>query len=64
MTNPVIEPLWRSPSHQCELVFQRMCECRLRLWIKGVLVLNEEVFDPTSALKRADELRAEWSGRG
>jgi hypothetical protein len=57
-----IETLWRSASEQCELVFLGLHECRLRFWVKGVLLVNEGVADLTEALRRAGELRLEWPG--
>ena len=55
-----IYTLWRTTFEQCELVFLGRLGCRLQLWIKGVLVLDEEVFDLAGATSRAAELRLEW----
>jgi hypothetical protein len=54
----LIQTLWRTASEQCELVFLGMRGCRLRLWVKGVLVVDEEAFDWTAARRRAAELRS------
>ena len=55
-----IETLWRTVSEQCELVSLGLRGCRLRLWVKGNLVVDEEVSNWPDALKRASELRIEW----
>jgi hypothetical protein len=55
-----IQTLWRTTFEQCELVFLGLLGCRLRLWIKGVLVVDEEVFDWAETTRRAAELRVEW----
>jgi len=55
-----IRTLWRTASEQCEVVILGLRECRLRLWVKGALILDEQVFDWADALKRAAELRIEW----
>jgi hypothetical protein len=54
-----IQTLWRTASEQCELIFLGPFRCRLRLWVRGALMLDEEVSDWTRALKRATELRIE-----
>lgn len=55
-----IETLWRTATEQCELVSLGLRGCRLRLWIKGALVVDESVSSWADALKRAAELRIEW----
>jgi hypothetical protein len=55
-----IQTLWRTASEQCEIVFVGWRECRLRLWVKGALILDEQVFDRAEAFRRAAELRIEW----
>ena len=55
-----IQTLWRTAREQCELVSLGLLGCRLRLWVKGVLVVDEEVFDGAEAMRRAAELRVEW----
>ena len=54
-----IETLWRTVSQQCELVSLGLRGSRLRLWVKGNLVVDEEVSNWPDALKRASELRIE-----
>ena len=54
-----IETLWRTATEQCELVYLGLRGCRLRLWIKGALVVDENVWNRPDALKRAAELRNE-----
>jgi len=56
-----IRTLWRTAFEQCELVFLGLRGCRLRLWIRGALVVDEEVFDLVDAGKRAADLRVEWA---
>jgi hypothetical protein len=55
-----IQTLWRSAFEQCEFVSRGLLGCRLRLWVKGTLVLDEEVFDSAQGIRRAAELRTEW----
>jgi hypothetical protein len=55
-----IKTLWRTASQQCELVVLGLHGCRLRLWVKGALVIEEEVFGWSDAARRAAELRLEW----
>lgn len=55
-----IQTLWKTAFEQCELVFLGLSGCRLRLWVKGALVIDEDVFDLTAATRRAAELKAEW----
>lgn len=57
--NVRIETLWWTTSEQCELVFVGVFGCRLRLWVNGALLVDEEVFDWAQASKRANELRRE-----
>jgi hypothetical protein len=60
MKDVTIHTLWRTASEQCELVFLGMLGCRLRLWVNGGLMVDEEVFDWSDARRRAAELRTEW----
>ena len=55
-----IHTLWRTTFEQCELVSLGLLGCRLQLWIKGALVVDEEVFNLAEATSRAAELRIEW----
>ena len=59
-----IHTFWRTTFEQCELISRGLLDCRLRLWIKGVLVVDEEVFDCAEATRRAAELRIEWPRLG
>ena len=52
-----IETLWRTPTRQCELLLGGI-RCRLRLWIDGCLVVNEEISDLETLLRRSGELEA------
>ena len=54
-----IETIWRTAFEQCELVFLGVPGCRLRLWVNGGLVVDEQVFDCEPAIRRASELRIE-----
>ena len=61
MDNPVeIRTIWRTAAEHCELVWGRFSGCRLRLWVKNRLVLEEVVEDIEAAINRAFELRVEW----
>ena len=55
-----IKTLWRSAYEQCELVLLGVRGLRLRLWVRGTLVVDEEVGDLGQAMTRAAQLRAEW----
>jgi hypothetical protein len=55
-----VQTLWRTSTEQCELVSLGLQDCRLRLWVNGVLILDEPVPDGQTALMRAEELRREW----
>jgi hypothetical protein len=57
-----IQTLWQTAREQCELVSLGMRGCRLRLWVDGVLIVNEEVFDWADARRRAAELSVERRG--
>lgn len=59
--NVRVKTLWGTATEQCELVFAGLVGCRLLLWVKGVLTVDEEVFDLSDALRRAAELRLERS---
>jgi hypothetical protein len=55
-----IRTLWRTATEQCEFVILGLRGCRLRLWVKGALIVDEQVFDWADVLARAAELRIEW----
>jgi hypothetical protein len=55
-----IQTIWRTAAEHCELVWGRFTGCRLRLWVRNRLVLEEPMFDAETAVKRAWELRIEW----
>jgi len=59
MKNITIRTVWRTASEQCELVFFGKVESRLRLWVRGALVVDELIIDIADALRRAAELRLE-----
>ena len=59
-----IHTFWRTTFEQCELISRGLLDCRLRLWLKGVLVVDEEVFDCAEATRRAAELSIEWPHLG
>jgi len=56
-----IKTIWRTASKQCEFVRLGPRELHLHLWIRGVLVLNEEVRGWAHAISRATELRYEYA---
>ena len=55
-----IRTIWRTASEQCELVLHRISGCRLRLWVQGRLIVDEQMTDPAAGIRRAWELRTEW----
>jgi len=55
-----IKTLWRSAFEQCELVMLGVRGLRLHLWVRGELVVDEQVGDWAEAMRRAAQLRAEW----
>lgn len=60
MTRVTIQTIWKTAFEQCEIVFLGLSGCRLRLWVKGALVVDEDVFNLTDVTRRAAELRTEW----
>lgn len=59
-TEGVIHTLWRTVNTQCELVFAGILGGRLRLWIDGYLIVDEDVRDLATALRRSVELKASF----
>ena len=53
---PEIQTLWRTTSEQCELVSSGLSGCRLRLWVRGSLLIDEDVFDWQQGMNRAMDL--------
>ena len=60
MTDVRVQTLWQTERCQCELVFIGAVTVRLRLWVRGMRLVDEEVIDWTEASRRAAELKAEW----
>jgi hypothetical protein len=55
-----IQTIWRTASEQCEVVFGQFSGYRLRLWVRGSLILDEIMADADAAIRRGWELRTEW----
>ena len=55
-----IQTIWRTAFEHCELVWGTFTGCRLRLWVRNRLVLEETMVDAEMAARRAWELRTEW----
>lgn len=55
-----IGTLRHTSSEQCELVFLGAFGHRLRLWVQGALVIDEEVSGAEHALECARRLRVDW----
>jgi hypothetical protein len=51
-----VEVIWRTATHQCELLFVGPLKCRLLVWANGALSIDEEVGELAAALRRAAEL--------
>jgi hypothetical protein len=58
MSSVEILTLWKTAHYQCEVVRGAFFS-RLRLWRLGTVVVNEEILDLGSALRRAHELWAD-----
>lgn len=52
-----IRTIWKTASMQCELVWGQFGGYRLRLWIRGRLLVDELMTDLDAAFSRAAELR-------
>ena len=63
MNEPVIRTIWKTASEQCELVWSQFVGCRVRLWVRGRLMVDELTGDADTAVQRGRELRWEWTGR-
>ena len=61
VSDVTIHTLWSNAFTQCELVFLGLHGYRLRLWVRGALMLDEDVLDVDDATRRAAELSVEWS---
>lgn len=63
-TESVIHTLWKTVDTQCELVFVGILGARLRLWIDGHLMVDEDVRDVAVALRRSVELKVSFRAAG
>lgn len=63
-TESVIHTLWRTADRQCELIFAPVAGGRLRLWIDGHLIVDEDVRDLAAAVRRSDELKVSFGTAG
>ena len=60
MRAPEITTIWRTMFEQCEVVCGQFTGYRLRLWVRGQLIVDEVMADAESAFRRGWELRTEW----
>ena len=60
---PVIRTMWKTASEQCEILCIRVSGYRVRLWVRGRLVVDEHTGDADTAVHRARELRLDWTGK-
>jgi hypothetical protein len=60
MTAVHITTIWRTATAQCEVVVHGVSTLRVRLWIRGRLVVDELAVDADTAIQRGQDLRAEW----
>lgn len=63
-TESVIHTLWKTVNTQCELAFAGILGGRLRLWIDGHLIVDEDVRDLATALRRSVELKVSFDTAG
>ena len=60
MPDPIIRTIWKTATEQCELVWSQLNGWRVRLWVRGHLIVDEITADAESAVRRGWELRVEW----
>jgi hypothetical protein len=60
MKDPMIRTIWKTASEQCEVVWSQFNGYRVRLWVKGRLIVDELTGDADSAMRRGWELRLDW----
>jgi hypothetical protein len=58
---PEIQTIWRTAAEHCEVVIGQFTGFHVRLWVQSRLVIDETLYDFENAVKRAWELRLEWS---
>ena len=60
MKDPIIRTIWKTASEQCELVWSQFNGYRVRLWVRGRLIVDELMADADAATRRGWELRLDW----
>ncbi len=55
-----VKPVWRTATEQCEIVWAQFAAHRVRLWVRGRLIVDEIVADFHDGVRRAWELRNDW----
>jgi hypothetical protein len=60
MKEPTIRTIWKTASEQCELVWSQFNGYRVRLWVRGRLIVDEFTGDADAGVRRGWELRLDW----
>ena len=55
-----VETVWRTSTEQCEIIWAQFVMHRVRLWVRGQLIVDEIVADFQDGVRRAWQLRTEW----
>ena len=55
-----VQTVWNTATEQCEIVWAQFMSHRVRLWVRGRLIVDEMVADFQDGVRRAWELRIEW----
>jgi hypothetical protein len=55
-----LQTIWTTATEHCEIVWAQFVTYRVRLWVKGRLIVDEMVADFNDGVRRAWELRIEW----
>jgi hypothetical protein len=58
--NVQVQTIWKTTTEQCEIVWAQFISYRVRLWVRGRLIVDEIVADFNDGVRRAWELRIEW----
>lgn len=56
-----IRTIWRTATEHCEIVWGTFMGYRVRVWVHNRLIVDELTPDADAAVKRAWELRTEWT---
>ena len=51
MKDPIIRTIWKTASEQCELVWSQFNGYRVRLWVRGRLIVDELTGDADTGIR-------------